>query len=105
PGVAELERLLEAALAEVPEVQAAAVAPGSDVVDVKARLVGIGFAELRGGQHVLARLIPEVVVERGMWSAVLPTARDLECPRIQHGEPACAVAVGVAQHADDDLVA
>ena len=63
PGLAEFERLLDPALGQVPEVQAAAVAPGGDVVEVEAALVGVGLAELRGRQHVLARLVPEVVVE------------------------------------------
>ena len=105
PGLAELERLLDAALAQVPEVQPAAVAPGGDVVEVEAALVGVGLAELRGGQHVLARLVPEVVVESRVRPAVLPAALDLERARVQHREPAGAVAVGVAEHADDDVVA
>ncbi len=64
PRLAELERLLDAALGQVPEVQPAAVAPGGDVVEVEAGLVRLGLAELRRGEHVLARLVPEVVVER-----------------------------------------
>ena len=47
PGLAQFQRLLEAALAEVPEVQAASVAPGGDVVEVEAGFVGVGLAELR----------------------------------------------------------
>ena len=105
PGVAELDGLLEPALGEVPEVQAAAVAPGGDVVEVEARLVGVGLAELRGRQHVLARLIPEVVVELRVRPAVLPAALDVERARVQHGKAAGAVAVGVAEHADDDVLA
>ena len=105
PGLAELERLLDPALAQVPEVQAAAVAPGGDVVEIEPGLVGVGLAELRRRQHVLARLIPEVVVERRVRPAVLPPALDLERARVQHGEAAGAVAVGVAEHADHDVLA
>ena len=105
PGLAELERLLDAALAQVPEVQPAAVAPGGDVVEIEPRLVRVGLAELRRRQHVLARLVPEVVVELRVRAAVLPAALDLERPRVEDGEAAGAVAVGVAEHADDDVLA
>ena len=37
--------------------------------------------------------------------AVLPAALDLERARVQDGEAAGAVAVGVAEHADDDVLA
>ena len=104
-GVAELERLLEPALAEVPEVQPAAVAPGGDVIEIETGLIGRGLAELRRGQHVLARLVPEVVVEPRARPAVLPATLELERPRVQHGKAARAVAVGVAEHADDDVLA
>ena len=93
PGLAELERLLDAALGQVPEVQPAAVAAGGDVVDVEALLVGVGLAELRRGEHVLARLIPEVVVEGRERAAVLPAALDLERARVEHREAAGAAAV------------
>ena len=105
PGLAQLERLLDAPLAQVPEVQAAAVAPGRDVVEVEAGLVGVRLAELGRDQHVLARLVPEVVVERRAIAAVLPAALDLERPSVQDGEAAGAVAVRVAEHADHDVVA
>ena len=81
------------------------VAPGRDVVEVEAGLVGVGLAELRRDQHVLARLVPEVVVQRRRAAAVLPAALDLERLRVEDGEAAGAVAVGVAEHADHDVVA
>ena len=89
-----------ALLGQVPEVESAAVAAGGDVVEVEARLVRVRLAELRGDQHVLARLVPEVVVERRRLAAVLPAALDLERLRVEHREAAGAVAVGVAEHAD-----
>ena len=46
-GLAEVERLLEPPLGEVPEVQPLPVAAGGDVLDVEARLVGVRLAELR----------------------------------------------------------
>ena len=67
--------------------QAAAVAPGGDVVEVEARLVGVGLAELGGREHVVARLIPEVVVELGVRPAVLPAALDVERARVQPAKP------------------
>ena len=45
--LAELDRLLDAALLEVPEVQLAAVAAGHHVLDVEARLVRVRLTELR----------------------------------------------------------
>ena len=85
--------------------QAAAVAPGGDVCGVEPALVRVRLAELGGGEHVLARLVPEVVVERRVRAAVLPPALDLERARVQDGEAAGAVAVGVAEHADHHVVA
>ena len=46
PRLAEIDRLLDAALGEVPEVEPAAVAPRSDVVEVEPLLVGVRLAEL-----------------------------------------------------------
>ena len=85
--------------------QAAAVTAGGDVVEVEPGLVGGGLAELGRGEHVLARLVPEVVVELRVRAAVLPAALELEAARVQDGEAAGAVAVGVAEHADDDVLA
>src|SRR4051794_29612743 len=39
-----------------------------------------------------------------MRPAVLPATLDLERPGVEDGEAAGAVAVGVAEHADDDVV-
>ena len=105
PRLAQLDRLLQRALAQVPEVHAAAVVALADVLGVEPRLVGAGRAELRGGEDVLARLVPEVVVEGRVRAAVLPAALDLERLRVDHREAAGAVAVGVAEHADDDVLA
>ena len=83
----------------------AAVAACGDVVEVEALLVGVRLAELRRDEHVLARLVPEVVVERRCVAAVLPAALDLERLRVEHREAAGAVPLGVAEHRDDDVVA
>ena len=45
--LAEVERLLELSLGEVPEVQPLPVTARADVLDVEAALVGVGLAELR----------------------------------------------------------
>ena len=105
PLVAEVDRLRQLALLEVPEMEAAAVAAGADVLEVEAGLVRVRLAELRRDERVLAREVPEVVVERRRRAAVLPPALDLERLRVEHGEAARAAAVGVAEHADDDVVA
>jgi hypothetical protein len=103
--LAEVQRLLDASLGEVPEVQPAAVASGGDVVEVEALLVGVRLSELGRHEHVLARLVPEVVVEGRRVAAVLPAALHLEGLRVEHGEAAGAVSVRVSEHRDDDVVA
>jgi hypothetical protein len=105
PRLAEVDRVFERPPLEVPEVDAAPVAAGGDVLEVEALLVRVRLAELRGDEHVLARLVPEVVVERRLLAAVLPAALDLERLRVEHGEAAGAVPVGVAEHRDDDVLA
>src|SRR6187549_3906793 len=105
PVRAEVDRLLELAALEVPEVEPLPVPPGLDVGEVEPRLVGVRRAELARDEHVLARLVPEVVVHRRVRTAVLPAALDLERPRVEHGEAAGRVAVRVAEHRDDDVLA
>ena len=105
PFSPRFDRLLDLSLGEVPEVDPAPVATRGDVVEVEARLVGVRRPELRRDERVLARLVPEVVVEGRRFAAVLPTALDLERLRVEHREAAGTVSVGVAQHRDDDVVA
>ena len=81
------------------------VAAGLDVGQVEALLVGVWLAELGGDEDVLARLVPEVVIERRSLAAILPAPLHLERLRVEDGEAAGAVAVGVAEHRDDDVVA
>ena len=105
PVCAEVDRLLELAPLEVPEVEPLSVAAGLDVGEVEAGLVGVRGAELARDERVLARLVPEVVVHRRPRSAVLPAALDLERLRVDDCEAAGGVAVGVAEHRDDDVLA
>jgi hypothetical protein len=86
-------------------VDALPVAAGADVLQVEALLVRVRLAELAGDEHVLARLVPEVVVELRVRAAVLPAALDLEGLRVEVEEAAGAVALGVAEHRNDDVVA
>jgi hypothetical protein len=51
-------------LGQVPEVQPLSVAARADVLYVEALFVRVRLAKLRRDEHVLARLVPEVVVER-----------------------------------------
>src|SRR5215208_2760876 len=85
--------------------QAAAVAPGGDVGGVEPWLIGRGLAEFRRGEDVLTRLVPEVVVEPRVRAAVLPAPLELERLRVEDREAAGTVALRVAEHADDDVVA
>jgi hypothetical protein len=94
--LAEVQGLLEPPLGEVPEVQPLPVTARADVLDVEAGLVGVRLAELRGDEHVLARLVPEVVVQARLGAAVLPAALDLEGARVDDGEAAGAAALAVA---------
>src|SRR5205823_12787183 len=103
--LAEVDRLLERPVLEVPEVDPAAEAARGDVLEVEPLLVRVRVAELRREEHVLARLVPEVVVHRRPLAAVLPAALELERLRVENREAAGAVAVGVAEHRDDDVVA
>ncbi len=74
PVLAQVDGLLQRALGEVPEVETTPVAAGLDVCEVEALLVGVRLAELRGDEHVLPRLVPEVVVEPWCLATVLPAA-------------------------------
>src|SRR6185503_16293309 len=95
--------LLKLPLGQIPEVETVPVASRLDVREVEARFVGVRFAELGGEKHVLARLVPEVVVERWCLAAVLPAALHLERTGVENGEATGSVAVGVPEHADDDV--
>jgi hypothetical protein len=88
-----------------PEVQTAAVAAGGHVLEIEAGLECVRFAELGGDEHVLARLVPEVVVHRRLIAPVLPAALDFEGLGVEDGEAARSAAFGVAEHADDDVLA
>jgi hypothetical protein len=105
PVLTKVDGLLERALDQVPEVETVPVPPGLDVGRVEAVLVGVRRAELGRDEHVVARLVPEVVVEGRRLAAVLPAALDLEGLRIEDREAAGAVPVRVAEHRDDDVLA
>jgi hypothetical protein len=101
---AEVEGLGDLALGEVPEVELLAVAAGLDVLQLEAGVVGVGGAELAGDHHVVAGLVPEVVVVLHLAEAGFPAAGDVEV--LVHGQEAAgALALGVAEHRDDDLLA
>src|SRR5207244_1025249 len=102
---AEVDRLLEGSLLEIPEMDAVSVPAGLDVGRVEPGLVGVRLAELGRDEDVLPRLVPEVVVERRPLAAVLPPPLDLERLRVEDGEAAGAVAVRIAEHPDDAVVA
>src|SRR5262249_10469182 len=93
PLLPQVDRLLEPALGEVPEVQPLTVAPGRDILDVEAVLIRVRLAELGGDECVLAWLVPEVVVEWRVSAAVLPAALELERARVEDREAAGAGAI------------
>ena len=75
------------------------------VLEVEAGLVGVRLAELGRDEHVLPRLVPEVVVEGRSLAAVLPAALELERLRVEARESAGGVPVCVSEHREDDVVA
>src|SRR4051794_32677012 len=85
--------------------QTVPVAARLDVCEVEPGLVGVRLAELGREEHVLAWLIPEVVVERRCLATVLPAALQLEALRIEYGKPASPIPLGVSEHADDHVAA
>ena len=85
--------------------QLAAVLARRHVAGVEAVLEGVRRAPLAGDERVLARLVPEVVGELELPGVLLPAAGDREVARVERGEAARAVAVGVAEHRDRDDVA
>ena len=105
PLVSEVDRLLDAALLEVPEVQVSPVLAGRHVVRVEARLVGLGDPELGRDHDVVPRLVPEVVVDPLVAAVGLPAPDHLERARVELCEAAAVASVLVAEHADHDLVA
>src|SRR5205085_5624854 len=88
PLLAEVDRLLELVRLQVPHVDALAVASLLDVGRVEARLIRVRLAELARDQEVLARLVPEVVVEARLRPAVLPAPRQLEGLCVDDGQAA-----------------
>ena len=105
PVLTQVDGLLQPPVGKVPEMEVVPVAPRLDVREVEALLVGVRLAELARDEHVPAGLVPEVVVEGRRLAPVLPAALDLERLRVEHGEAAGAVALGVAEHGDDHVVA
>src|SRR5260221_14700726 len=53
----------------------------------------------------MPRLVPKVVVEMGCPAAVHPRAFDFELLRVEDRKTAGPVAIGVAEHANHDVVA
>ena len=85
--------------------QPSPVPPRCHVIDVEAALVRVRLAEFRRDQHVLARLVPEVVVEWRSLAPVLPASLHLEGSRVEDREAARARSIAIAEHAHDDVVA
>ncbi len=75
---AEVDRVLDFAIFEIPKVQLAAIFQMPDFLQIKARHKRIGCRPLAGNHYVVARLIPEIVVKFHATQIVLPAANDLE---------------------------
>ena len=99
---AEVEGFVDFLGFKVPEVDVLTVFASGDVVEVEAGHEGVGCRPLGADHHVVPRLVPEVVVEVHATDVVLPTADDVEV-LIEVQEAAWGVAVGVAEHGDDDV--
>ncbi|HKN46107.1 MAG TPA: hypothetical protein VJW23_19515, partial [Propionibacteriaceae bacterium] len=102
PVLAEVHGLFDALLLEIPEVDLAAVLELADLLEVEARHEGVRRRPFGRNHHVVARLVPEVVVELHGPEIVFPSPDDLEI-LVQVQEAARRVAPCVAEHRDDDV--
>ena len=80
----------------------AAVFEVADLFQIKARHEGVGRGPFAGHHDVVARLVPEIIIELHAAQVVLPAPDNLEV-LIDVQEAAGRFALGVAEHGDDDV--
>ena len=102
PVLAQIHGVLDALVLEIPEVDLAAVLELADLLEVEARHEGVRRRPFGRDHHVVARLVPEVVVELHAAQVVLPSPDDVEV-LVQVQEAAGRVSPCVAEHRDDDV--
>ena len=100
--LAQVHRPLDALPLEIPEVDFAAVLELADLLEVEARHEGVRRRPFGRDHHVVARLVPEVIVEFHAAQVVLPSPDDVEV-LVQVQEAAGRVSPRVAEHRDDDV--
>ena len=100
--LAQIHRVIDPLLLKVPEMDLATVFQMTDLLEVETRHEGVRRRPFTRDHDVVARLVPEVIVELHPAQVVLPAPDDLEV-LIQMEKPAGGLALGVAEHRDDDV--
>src|SRR5947209_4125005 len=75
---AKIDRLRDALFGEIPEVNTVAVLAVCHILEIETVLEGVRRAPFARDHRVLARLVPEIVVELRATQIVLPAAEDVE---------------------------
>src|SRR5215213_1257450 len=100
PQVYRLSNLL---LLPIPEVDLPTVLTLGHVLGVEAGVIGVGDGPLATDHDVVARLVPEVVVEVHAVRAPIPAAGDVEV-LVEQEESTWPVALAVTDHGDHDPI-
>ncbi len=103
PLLAKGERLAVFLGFPVPDVDAVAVLAGLYVLQIETRVVGLWRRPLRRKHNAVPRLVPVVIVHFHGTAVALPVAIDGEVVLVELEETAGELAVGIAQHTDDDF--
>src|SRR5579875_268246 len=86
----------------IPEVQPSPVLTGSDIFQVESLGIGIGSAPFAADHNVMARLVPEVIVETHAIGLVFPAPRDVEI-LVEQQEAPGSLALAIAKHRDHHM--
>src|SRR5215469_4304144 len=100
--LAELKTLDNLMLLPVPEMQMVAVFARRHIVQIEAAPKGLGGRPLAADHHIVAWLIPVVIVEVHPLRAVFPAAYNVE-PLVEEQKPTGAIAFPVTQHRDQNV--
>ena len=99
PILPQIDALGQLLLLPIPEVQPMPVFICRHILQVEARLIGLGRRKLAADHHIVAWLIPEIIVVDLAIGLLLPAPGNVKV-FIQQQEPTRAVLVCVAQHRD-----
>ena len=98
----QIDRLLDLAVLEIPEMDVLAVFPARHILQIESGHESVGRGPFGRNHHVVAGLIPEVVVILHLAEILFPAADNLEILG-QMQKTARPVAIGIAQHRHDDF--